>query len=421
MRFLRLPDIEGPGGRRLVAVLAAALAVFQAGCASMLGGPSGTLGPPVEVSRVALRVEPLPVAVEFIGVPGGKGQAATEGAGRFFAQCAVAPGGGGGGSFLAAAYMLWLAGCAVAAPIAAGVAGHKAMSADDVTRSTALISDAMAVRRMAEDLRRALLAAGDRIAPGQIEPDGAAAPLVLVVPKIAFIGRGDSDGLLAFQLRVQASVERAPGEAPVKTCSFSYPSERRSLAEWSADGGQGVNAVLERAMPALAEAITECVFLLYPFPYQGLPSGWTWFSGLQAEYPKRSGSFKDPYWATVDDLKPTFRWQAFPRDVDLAADRATMQRVRDVEYDLVIAQWEDGGVNRVVYRRSALAANAHQIETALDPATRYLWTVRARFRLDGRAYVTAWAERGGLATGSDPPARQSFTAPSEMSYPFKTP
>lgn len=421
MRFLKLPDTEGPGRRRVAAVLAVALAVFQAGCASMLGGPSVTLGPPVEVNRVALRVEPSPVAVEFIGVPAGKGQAAAEGAGRFFAQCLAAPGGGGGGTFVAAAYMLWLAGCAVAAPIAAGVAGRQAMRADDVTRSTALISDATAMRSIADDLRRALKEAAGRIAPGQMDDDGGQGPMVLAIPKIAFTGRGDSDGLLAFQLRAQASVVRTPGEAAVKTCDFSYPSERRSLAEWSADGGQGVNAVLERAMPALAEAITECVFLLYPFPYQGLPSGWTWFSGLQAEYPKRSGSFKDPYWATVDDLKPTFRWQAFPRDVDLAADRATMERVRDVEYDLVIARWDNGAVNRVVYRRSALAANAHQIETALEPATRYLWTVRARFRLDGRAYVTAWAERGGLATGSEPPARQSFTAPSEMSYPFKTP
>ena len=387
----------------------------------MLGGPSGAIGPPVEVNRIALRVEPSPVAVEFIGVPAGKGQAAAEGAGRFFAQCLAAPGGGGGGTFVAAAYMLWLAGCAVAAPIAAGVAGHKAMSADDVTRSTALISDATAIRSIADDLRRALKEAAGRIAPGQMDDDGGQSPLVLAIPKIVFTGRGDSDGLLAFQLRAQAAVVRTPGEAPVKTCDFSYPSEWRTLGEWSADGGQRVSAVLERAMPALAQAITECVFLLYPFPYQGLPSGWTWFSGLQAECPKRSGNIKDPYWATVDDLQPTFRWQAFPRDVDIAADRATMERVRDVEYDLVIAQWDNGGVNRVVYRRSALASNAHQIETALEPAKRYLWTVRARFRLDGRAYVTAWAERGGLATGSDPPARQSFTAPSEMSYPFKTP
>jgi hypothetical protein len=52
----------------------------------------------------------------------------------------------------------------------------------------------------------------------------------------------------------------------------------------------------------------------------------------------------------------------------------------------------------IVYRRDGLASPTHTLETALSPGTRYFWTVRARFELDGRERVTEWGtiNNGGI-------------------------
>src|SRR5512141_288218 len=106
--------------------------VCHTGCASLGGAPSGVIGPPADAGRVALRVEAPPLLAELVGVPRGKSDAAGSGAGEFFLQCAGGLSGGGGGDFAALAYLIWLAGCTVATPIAAGIAAHKAPGADDV-------------------------------------------------------------------------------------------------------------------------------------------------------------------------------------------------------------------------------------------------------------------------------------------------
>jgi len=51
---------------------------------------------------------------------------------------------------------------------------------------------------------------------------------------------------------------------------------------------------------------------------------------------------------------------------------------------------------------------------ALQPKTRYFWTMRARFELDGATRVTGWGSNHYMG-------RDSMTAPSRFSYRFRTP
>ena len=393
------------------------LVMSQLGCASLVGGPAASVGPQPDFGRVSLQVAPSPLQVEVVGVPRSKAEAAGSTGGGFLARCA------GEGLRTGVGYIFWLPGCVLAMPIAAAVGASKALSADDVEASTSVVTDATALRQAAEELRRAVETAADRVAPGRLQPSGVAADneLRLAISKIVFSGDGEPDGPIVFRFTVDASVVRRSDDAVIRSNSFSFMSEALRLREWSADAGRRIDTASKRAITALADSIVDAVFLLYPFPYEGQPSAVTWFTGLQAEYPGRSGSFFDPYWASVDSLSPKFRWQAFPRDVDITADPAAMKRVGNVSYELVIAEEENGAAGAMIYHRIALPSNEHKLEVSLQPNKRYFWTVRARFMLDGHQYVTEWAERAPPTLVTPTRAKQRFTAPSAESYRFKTP
>ena len=119
-------------------------------------------------------------------------------------------------------------------------------------------------------------------------------------------------------------------------------------------------------------------------------------------------------WESVDGLRPTFRWQGFPRDTDITAAPEKMGRVRNVRYDLIIAPEQNMAPGKIVYRRDGLTDSVHTIQKTLKANARYFWTVRARFDLDGRERVTEWGSM-------DPTWFEWLASPSSWSYRFKTP
>jgi len=113
-------------------------------------------------------------------------------------------------------------------------------------------------------------------------------------------------------------------------------------------------------------------------------------AGLRPLDPEVGSSFSQ-----VDSLQPMLRWEAFPRPADLEGDRDRwLSRIRDVTYDLRI--WKVGRAlplwypGELIYSKSTLPMPTHMIEVRLEPTTRYLWSVRARFDLDGQQRVTEW-------------------------------
>jgi hypothetical protein len=115
----------------------------------------------------------------------------------------------------------------------------------------------------------------------------------------------------------------------------------------------------------------------------------------------------------VDSLQPTLRWEAFPRPEDLKGEKAALlARVREVTYDLRI--WREREGAPLVYERRGLAAPSHKLETPLAPAATYLWSVRARFTLDGQPQFTGWSY-----TGAD--GAYLSQQPNLRSFRFQTP
>ncbi len=146
--------------------------------------------------------------------------------------------------------------------------------------------------------------------------------------------------------------------------------------------------------------------------------------GLRPEYPPTGQLFRDAGYdfVEVDSLQPTFRWEAFPREQDLAADKeGELGRLTSVTYDLQF--WRAGYTFQYpaerVYAKQGLAETSHRVEAPLAPGTRYSWTVRARFLVHGETRVTEWA----MYEWEDARLRGSFDElfPSPRYFRFATP
>jgi len=134
--------------------------------------------------------------------------------------------------------------------------------------------------------------------------------------------------------------------------------------------------------------------------------------GLRAEYPAQRLYFLDPPPASfvkVDSLQPTLRWESFPREQDLSSyTKEELSRITAVTYQLRVAAkgWS--------YVRDNLSEPCHRVEDVLQPSTKYLWTVRACFKLDGEPRCTEW---GALSDWE----RRAVSHPNVWSYRFQTP
>ena len=115
-------------------------------------------------------------------------------------------------------------------------------------------------------------------------------------------------------------------------------------------------------------------------------------SGLEPIYPEVVNSRSGAASFEVDSLRPTFRWESFPRSQDLRNDEnGLLGRIHNLSYDLKIWRAQDGLPVQAIYSRGGIPAPMHKIEERLEPSTEYVWSVRARFEVDGGARVTEWA------------------------------
>jgi hypothetical protein len=134
-------------------------------------------------------------------------------------------------------------------------------------------------------------------------------------------------------------------------------------------------------------------------------------------------SFRTP---RVDTLRPTFRWERFPRIQDLSeVGLGPGERITDVSYEFRLwrvgkefsgdverpsgsSGWigsaddyryswmhecRDTDPGELIYTRRGIRDPNHTVETPLHPASHYYWSIRAQFRLDGSRRVTEWSEQ----------------------------
>jgi hypothetical protein len=139
--------------------------------------------------------------------------------------------------------------------------------------------------------------------------------------------------------------------------------------------------------------------------------------GLKPLYPEVRGNLATNAiaYVEVDSLQPTLKWEPFPRPRDLEDPRLQDGRLARVTYDLRIWLAAEDRPTDLVYARDGLTEPAHRLESPLQPGTRYFWTVRAAFELNGQPRVIEW---GVPRFGRD--MRRTEVIPGPDAYGFAT-
>lgn len=451
----RVKPYRATAARRPAAWLFCLLYALQCGCSTLpLHKPE--TGHQTGLGKVAIVSPDREPEVRFQGLIG-KTTGAGVGAGGTFATCMGSLGGGSCSGEICGAVLLFMLGVCGVAGVAGGIAGAVAAPGADAVRAAEAqrteLTAAVAGRTIQASLRDRVaavaLAEGTTLTSADSPPQSATAktpdyrPLaeqgIDTVLEVALTGAGTqgpvTDAPVQVYMAAHVRLVRTRDNAEQFSGVLVYQGNRLKRAQWAADRGKPLLQALEEGYAALAAQIHDSVFRLYTFPDQHhhAPGLLTTAFGLAPVDPPLQHSWSlrnsgaeahwlngDPAlvpamkWPRVAGLQPTLRWQGFPRDSDRAAAPEDMRRVRDVRYDLVIAREHELAPAGIVYRRDGLPSPAHTLEQPLAHGTRYFWTVRARFELDGRERVTEWGTVSFLAS-------EWLTPPSEFSYRFETP
>ncbi len=228
------------------------------------------------------------------------------------------------------------------------------------------------------------------------------------VAKAGYAAAPGQDPELALFAAVEARfVDTATGR-PTAIRGLLYQSPHHRLDAWLRDGGALEKVEVAKATRVLAERIVES-FLLGADETSGPgvamalpvacgieplqpPGVWTW--SLAAARRPEAGKddahlYRRAAMGVVDSTRPLLAWRPRPASADdgrpLPWERAT-----DVRYDLRIWNEIDDAPGVPVYERFALTASEHRVEEALAPASRYYWSVRMRYKADGRDRATRW-------------------------------
>jgi hypothetical protein len=423
---------------RAAAALLALVVALQSGCATVPKTQhQTTLG---KVAIVTTAQEP---DIKFEGMARSKAEGAAKGAGRTFIECLRLLGQGScSGSICGAVVIVWLGVCGSATVVGSIVGAATAPWAGEVRAAEHTLSTAFNGETIQNALRDQIVAvalaqnttlisvptvsAPDATRPrdyGQLAAAGVETVLEVGLTKVVTEG-SDIKRPLVLLMEAHVRLIRTADNSEIFSADYLYVGKRLKLSEWSANDAEPLLRALKAGYETLASHIYDNVFLLYPLPDRKDQSSGRFGAvyGLAPVYPHTRGPalmqedsiFPIDYWTTIDRLQPTLSWQKFPRASDIKIAPEEMGRVTNVRYDLIIARERNLIPGDIIYRREGLAKNAHKIEIVLQPKTRYFWTVRARFDLDGRQRVTEWGSTHFVM-------REKCTAPSHLSYRFQTP
>ncbi len=137
--------------------------------------------------------------------------------------------------------------------------------------------------------------------------------------------------------------------------------------------------------------LTTRILVMGTFAWIVMGCGKPAFVGLHPDYPpivRKSLSLVADF-VVVDERMPTFRWQ--PLNLDRFDP---LHMPENITYELRVWRTVPSETGKLVYARDGLAETVHPMASSLAPDTRYLWSVRAHFTIDGRQRTTEWAMAG---------------------------
>lgn len=391
--------------------LLAAGAHLLLGCATPFEvPPNPAAGPRAHYGRVEVRAASVQPQTNFAQVLRTKGQAAATGAatGALIGAGELAHGlASCGGGYCGAAFMILLpvfVATGAIANAAVGAAGAESRRIVDAGEQAMLrgLERLQLQAEAAQRLERALAARG--------EPQGGPARIDVDVRRLEVReSAAPGSNVPRYALVLATRARLLAGEVSVDELTYAYSSRSAPARDWLADEArlfvEEMDAALTRTGEVLAE---ELMLLYYPPPPGGDDKALVPPYALKPLYPEPvhaidiRGAWFERYrsswgglqFVAVDSLEPVFRWESFPRPVDVAGAGGAAGRFAEVSYEFALYEAQRIGVvyefGRLLYRRAGLREPQTRL-APLQPCGRYVWTARARFRLDGQPRVTEWS------------------------------
>lgn len=425
---------------KFTALVLATSIIIQSGCTPAVYKPSpqalNTLGTIIVTSSTS---QP---AIKLEGYSRSKtGSIATSAGGTFLDCMTEVSHGSCSGSFCGGAMILLTAICAIASGVRGAVEGSKSPTHEKVEASEADIFSVLETNTIQHSLQKSVTnyaaASGHELNVIDqplaefvseqrdylsLAQDGIDTVMEVGLSEVGIMGKGVNEPA---QLYMHATVTliSTKDNQVIALQSFIYEGASLFITDWSSNQAEPFTKGLQTGFKALGQHIYEQLFMFYPLPDRG-PHGAGFLSaafGLAPINPPTRGqltadSFIDRVfaWKEVNSLRPTLTWEPFPRPSDISAEPETMSRVQRVTYDLIVAREKNLAPEEIVYEKQGLTKNGHTLDIALGSNSRYFWTVRARFELDGQQYISDWGVVHFMAFGR-------LTAPSKWSYRFRTP
>ncbi len=109
--------------------------------------------------------------------------------------------------------------------------------------------------------------------------------------------------------------------------------------------------------------------------------------------PVRLGAMFSSYngqlvYPVVDFGRPSLHWETFTPPVAIPGNSTSPT---NITYQLRVWKVRNGSPGELVYEREGLPMPTHTLQKPLEPDTRYFWSVRARFELNGESRLTDWS------------------------------
>jgi hypothetical protein len=224
------------------------------------------------------------------------------------------------------------------------------------------------------------------------------------ITDLGFRGGEGRDPAVSFFMDAAICISRVRDGKEIYSGKSSFSSRPQRFSEWSRNNADPLRLEFEKAYMRIAQQIIENLFLIHDFH---LDSPWSidMYCMLKPVNPPLTmlGFFShERITPKLDSRRPTFQWEAFPRDKDIRSDsKGLLSHISDISYDLIVWKTRDNIPTELVYDKRGLVLTERElreeriveytIDKELESSTEYYWSVRARYMLDGKPRLTRWS------------------------------
>lgn len=421
-RKKRLAVIGSKPTRLIASLMILSLAVTPAGCITK--PPSLALHEELLSQRIALVPDRSEIITSLDLFAKSTGQGALRGAGEGISSMMQGLSGGScSGEVCGAALLLYLAFAVVVGGTVGAIEGSLKSTSTKTSRDMEEFVDRLmtdfashlTLAKKVYDQSREISGLSLDLVPlndgnmkitdrelSQLAEKGYLKVLVVKLVKCNFVNIGEkgNDPSLGLDLEALVSITDSNSKVEDYRRTLRVTSTVRHYSEWIKMDQQALVREVDESFDLLAEEILNSLILSYKLPIDS--GSWTfpgaenygccWICPITPHLKIDYFPMVRQDWPYVISRMPKLEWQPFPDEHRQAQfQEKTGYQAINVHYDLKI--WETFGPDRreLVYERYALEEATHQVEDALKPKTRYLWSIRACFNLGENKACTPWS------------------------------